>query len=289
MKIKRIKLISSFCPFRIYLLFLIVVFSHIPVYASFELNGNSARVQALGQAYIGLANTPDAIFSNCGGLALIKYPSFSLYFTKPYGMKELLQGTVAAILPTRFGSFGTGVNYFGNELYQEQSLLLSYSQSIRQKFSWAINLHYMKLQIAKYGSDFSYGIDLGFLAKISQRVNWGFCATNINRATFNQGSELLPQTFASGISIVPLRDFIINFDIFKDTDFPMELRMGVEYLLFQRIAFRTGFSNEPSQFCCGFGLLFSYFTLDYAVTSHIDLGLTHYFSMQFSFKSGTPN
>ena len=289
MKIKRIKLISPFCSIRLFLLFLIVIFSHIPLRASFELKGNSARVQAMGQAYIGLANTPDAIFSNCGGLALIKHPSFSLYFTRPYGMKELLQGTLSATLPTPFGSFGTGVNHFGNELYQEQSLLLSYSHSIRQKFSWGINLHYMKLQIAKYGSDFSYGIDLGFLTKISQRVNWGFCATNINRATFKNGSEYLPQTFASGVSILPLHDFIINFDIFKDTDFPLELRMGIEYLLFQRIAFRAGFSDEPSQFCFGFGLLFSYFTLDYAVTSHIDLGLTHYFSMQFSFKSNKPN
>lgn len=289
MKIKRIKVLSPFCSTRLFLLFLIIIFSHLPLRASFELKGNSARVQAMGQAYIGLANTPDAIFSNCGGLAFIRHPSLALYFTRPYGMQELLQGSLSVTLPTPFGSFGTGVNHFGNELYQEQSLLFSYSQSIRQKFSWGINLHYMKLQIAKYGSDFSYGIDIGFLTKISQQLHWGFCATNINRATFDDGNECLPQTFASGVSVAPFQNFIVNFDIFKDTDFPLELRMGIEYLIFQKIAFRTGFTTEPSKFCFGFGLLFPYFAFDYAATSHIDLGLTHYFSVQFSFKSGKTN
>ena len=270
---------------KMLLLFLIFILLCSPLHASFELNGNSARVRAMGQAYIGLANTPDAIFINCGGLAQINHPSVSLYITKLFGLKELLQGACSASFPTTLGNFSTGATYFGNEIYQEQSLLISFSRSIRQKFSWGINLHYMKLQIARYGSDFSLGIDVGFLTKITQKFQWGFFATNINRTTYKNNNESLPQTFATGISILPLEDLIINFDIFKDTAFPLELRMGLEYFLLQRIAFRAGFSDEPTQFCFGFGLPFSYFALDYAVTSHIDLGLTHYFSIQFDFKS----
>lgn len=288
MIIKKIILPARSRSINMLLLFIIFVLLHSPLLASFELNGNSARARAMGQAYIGLANTPDAIFINCAGLAQINHPSVSLYFTKPFGLKELLQGACSASFPTILGNFSTGANYFGNEIYQEQSLLLSFSRSMRQKFSWGINLHYMKLQIAKYGSDFSLGIDVGFLTKITQKFQWGFFATNINRATYKNCSEPLPQTFAAGISILPLEDLIINFDVFKDTAFPLVLRMGLEYFLFQRIAFRAGFSDEPTEFCFGFGLPFSYFALDYAVTSHIDLGLTHYFSIQFYPKSKTP-
>ncbi|MCU0644551.1 MAG: hypothetical protein MUC94_09845 [bacterium] len=288
MIIKKIILSARSGSINMLLLFIIFVLLHSPLLASFELNGNSTRARAMGQAYIGLANTPDAIFINCAGLAQINHPSVSLYFTKPFGLKELLQGACSASFPTTLGNFSTGANYFGNEIYQEQSLLLSFSRSVRQRFSWGINLHYMKLQIAKYGSDFSLGIDIGFLTKITQKFQWGFFATNINRTTYKNCSEPLPQTFAAGISILPFEDLIINFDIFKDTAFPLELRMGLEYFLFQRIAFRAGFSDEPTEFCFGFGLPFSYFELDYAVTSHIDLGLTHYFSIQFYPKSKTP-
>lgn len=260
-----------------------LLFISAPLFASFELNGSGARAKAMGQAYIGLANTPDAIFLNCSGLAGLNQPSVSLYFAKPYGLAELLQGACSAIFPTTFGSFATGVHSFGNETYQEQSLLVSYSRSVHQKFSWGINLHYMKLQIARYGSDFSLGIDLGFLAKITSNFQWGFFAANINRATFKNCGEALPQSFATGISVAPIKNLIMVFDIYKETAFPLELRMGIEYILFQQIAVRAGFSDEPTQFCCGMGLPFTYFDLDYAVVSHIDLGLTHHVSMQFYF------
>lgn len=285
MIIKKIIYFLPFCSMKVFRFILIFIILHSSLHASFELQGNSARVQAMGQAYIGLANTPEAIFINCGGLAQITNPSFSMYFTKPYGLKELLQGACSASIPTKSGTFATGINYFGNEFYQEQSLLLSFSRSLQQKFYWGISLHYMKLQIANYGSDFSYGIDVGFVTKITQKLNWGFFASNINRTTFKKSNEGLPQTFATGISILPLHDLIVNFDIFKDAAFPLEIRMGIEYQLFQRIAVRAGFTTEPTQFCLGLGLPFSYFVLDYALTSHLDLGLTNYFSIQFNFKS----
>jgi len=67
----------------------------------------------------------------------------------------------------------------------------------------------MKLQIRGYGSDFSFGIDFGFLIKINPKFNWGFFTTNINRATMGKSNDSLPQTFVSGISANPIKNFIL--------------------------------------------------------------------------------
>jgi len=264
---------------------LILMLPQVDVYASFELKGSSARIHAMGQAYVGLANSPDAIFVNCSGLAQLTQPSFSIFYTRPFGLKELSYGSFAAIVPTPIGTFATGITSFGNEIYREQSLILSLNRSIKQKLYYGFNLHYMKLHINGYGSDFSIGLDAGFLITVTPRLNWGFFAANINRPAIGKSSDNLPQILSTGVSIFLLNDVILNLDIYKDSMFPLEFRCGIEYLLFHRIALRSGFSTEPSQFCAGFGFLFSHFEVDYAITTHQSLGSTHHLSLQLQFRT----
>ncbi len=283
MRIKELILSSNS---KNYLPVALFVFLLIPIhiYASFELSGNSARSQAMGQAYVGLANTPDAIFMNCSGVAQLSDMNLSIYYTRPFGMKELNYGSLAAIVPTSIASFGAGLISFGNETYREQSLIVTINRSAKQNFYYGLNLHYMKLQISDYGSDFSFGIDAGFLIKMTPKFNWGFFASNLNRTKIGRANDSLPQTFCTGIAIFPVSDLILNLDIFKDSMFPVELRCGMEYLLFNRIALRTGFTTEPAQFCAGFGFLFSLSEVNYAVTTHPNLGLTHHLSLQLQLK-----
>ncbi len=253
-------------------------------YTSFELSGSSARVQAMGHAYVGLANTPEAIFINCSGLAQLSNTNLSIYYTRPFGMRELNYGSFAAIVPTSIATFGAGLISFGNQHYREQSFIFSINRSKKQNFYYGLNLHYMKLQISDYGSDFSFGVDAGFLVRMTPRLNWGFFAANLNRTRIGRSNDILPQTFCTGMAIFPVNDLILNLDIFKDSMFPLEFRCGLEYLLFNRIALRSGFTTEPSQFCAGFGFLFSHFDVNYAITTHQNLGLTHHLSIQLQLK-----
>lgn len=285
MRVKQIFLFVFHSNKYFLIIFLILLLFQTNINAGFELKGSSARIQAMGQAYVGLANTPDAIFINCGGLAQLTSTSLTIFYSRPFGMKELNYGSLAAIVPTRIGNFAAGLISFGNEAYHEQSVILSINRSAKQNFFYGFNLHYMKLQIDGYGSDFSCGVDVGLLFKITPLLNWGFFATNLNRATMGRTNDKLPQTFCTGITIFPVNDLIFNLDIFKDAIFPVEFRCGIEYLLFHRIAIRSGFSTQPAQFCAGVGLLFSSFEVDYAVTTHQNLGLTHHISVQMQFSN----
>jgi hypothetical protein len=86
------------------------------------------------------------------------------------------------------------------------------------------------------------------------------------------------------MSLSPATGLILNMDIFKDIDFPAELRVGIEYRILNRLALRTGMTTQPDNFSAGLGLSFSYFAVDYAMTSHPDLGITHQFGIQFQLR-----
>lgn len=266
------------------ILFLIISFYFSKSFASFELKGYGARSRAMGQAYVGLANTPDALFLNCSGTSQIFSPSFSFFITRPFGLKELTYFSFAGVLPTSIGNLATAISEFGNEIYQEQSIVLNYSRLLNETISLGLNLHYMKLHIKGYGSDFSLGLDFGFLVKLNSKLNWGFFTTNINRAGLGQSNDKLPQTFVTGVSFIPLDNLTINFDLYEELSFPLELRGGVEYVIFDKLALRSGFITETGEFCFGLGFISNKFSCDYAVNTHPDLGLTHQFSLQIVLK-----
>ena len=267
-----------------FILFLIISLPTQKSFASFELKGSGARARSMGLAYVGLANTPDALSLNCSGTSQIHVPSFSFFITRPFGLKELTYFSFVGVLPTSIGTFAAGINEFGNEIYQEQATVLNYSRSLNETISLGFNFQYMKLHIKGYGSDFSLGLDFGFLIKLNSKLNWGFFTTNINRVTLGESNDQLPQTFVTGVSYNPLKNLTLNFDLYEELPFPIELRGGIEYLIFNKLALRTGFITETEEFCFGLGFISNKFNCDYAVNTHPDLGLTHQFSLQLALK-----
>ena len=264
----------------------ILLYFQQPLFASFELKGYGARARGMGHAYTGLANTPDAIFTNPAGMAQLNTGAVSFLYLCPFGIKELAYYSFAGVMPTPWGNLSTGISSFGNQLYQEQSVLLNFSHKISGNIFLGLNIHYMKLQITQYGSDFSFGFDLGFLIHLSPLLNWGFYSNNINRASLGKsGNDYLPQVFSTGFSLFPIKNLIFNVDVYKELPFPLEVRAGFEYLFARKIAIRSGFITNPSQFCLGLGFLFKYFRCDYAINTHPDLGLTHQISVQLNLKN----
>ncbi|MFQ5771106.1 MAG: hypothetical protein ACE5HX_11260, partial [bacterium] len=86
-----------------------------------------ARSLAMGCTYVALANTADAVFLNPGGLSQLFGTEISLFYQKPFGLKELNFGTVSASFPIWRHRFSLGLLTLGNGVYNEQMLILAYS------------------------------------------------------------------------------------------------------------------------------------------------------------------
>ncbi len=245
-----------------------------------------ARSLAMGGTYVALANTPDALWLNPGGLSQIIGTEISLFYQKPFGLDDVNIGSASASFPLWKTRLNLGLFTLGNPFYEEQAFILAYSKGFQGRIYYGAGLKYRSVKIRNYGADGSLGLDIGLIVALNQQLRLGVAAKNINRPKIGKSGEKLPQTFNTGLALNPHPRVILNLEIFKDVRFEQETRFGVELKVFDNFALRTGTANNPSRFSAGFGIHVSHFTVDYAFSTHNDLGLTHQisFSIQLSKK-----
>jgi hypothetical protein len=205
------------------------------------------------------------------------------YSPTPFGLSELANGFVAYHEPTQFGSFAIGGMSYGFELYRESKLSFGYSYNYLNKFFAGITINYQTVSIQNYGNDGAIFLNLGGLAYVSNILRLGFSIQNINRASFGNDDDQIPMIFNTGFSYDVVDELTINFAVEKDIKYKASFQFGISYDIIEYLSLRTGFSNEPSKFSAGVGINYSMFSLDYAMFTHNDLGLTHQAGVIISF------
>ncbi|MBP9120932.1 MAG: hypothetical protein KBF59_08700, partial [Ignavibacterium sp.] len=111
----------------------------------------------------------------------------------------------------------------------------------------------------------------------------GFSIQNINRASFGDDDDQIPMIFNTGLSYDVADELTLNFAVDKDIKYKASFQFGINYDIIEYLSLRTGFSNEPSKYSAGIGINYSMFSLDYAMYTHNDLGLTHQAGIIISF------
>lgn len=243
-----------------------------------------ARPLAMGGTYVALANTPDALFVNPGGLSQIIGTEISLFYQKPFGLADVNIGSASVSFPFWTTRLNLGFFSLGNPFYEEQAFILAYSKSLQGRIYYGASLKYQSVKIHNYGAGGTIGLDIGLIVALNPQLSLGLAAKNINRPGVGKSKEKLPQTLNTGLTLNPHPYLILNLELFKDVRFPQEIRFGVEFKAFDNLALRTGTASNPSRFSAGFGLQVNRFTIDYAFFTHNDLGATH--QMSFSIHLG---
>ncbi len=253
-------------------------------FSQFELIDIGAKPIALGGAFTSLANNSNAIYYNPAGISQLPFREISIFYSPaPFGLKELANGSVNYVEPTKFGAFGLSVKTYGFELYKEITITASYSNNYKKKIFYGANINYYNLKIQNYGSASTFGIDIGGLAYLTEFLRWGFAAFNLNRPKIGTQNDKLPQVYRTGISIQPRNDVNFVLDIEKDTRYTTSVKAGIEYSLYDMVNLRAGIGTEPTRFSGGVGFYYSIFELDYGFYNHQDLGLTHQGTITINF------
>lgn len=253
-------------------------------YSQFELIDIGAKPISLGGAFTSLANNSNAVYYNPAGISQIPFREVSVFYSPaPFGLKELANGSVNYVEPTKFGAFGLSAKTYGFELYKEITVTASYSNNYKKKIFYGANINYYNLKIQNYGSASTFGIDIGGLAYLTDFLRWGFAAFNLNRPKIGTQDDKLPQVYRTGLSIQPRRELNFVLDVEKDTRYTTSVKAGVEYSLYDMIDLRAGIGTEPTKFSGGVGLYYSIFEIDYGFYNHQDLGLTHQGTITINF------
>lgn len=244
-----------------------------------------AKQISLANSDAALSNDVFSLFNNPAGLSQLNWREIGIYYSPaPFGLTELANGYVAFNEPFSFGSVSLGGMTYGYEVYRESKVLLAFSYNYQNKFFAGAAVNYHNVSIQNYGNDNAFYFNLGGLAYLTNDFRFGFSFQNINRASFGNDDGQIPVILNTGVSYDLTNTLTLNAAIEKDIKQKASFMFGADYDLIEYLSLRTGFSNEPSRFSAGIGINYSLLSLDYAMFTHSDLGLTHQVGLIISFE-----
>jgi hypothetical protein len=267
---------------RLTIIALLVLVQSAP--AAFEKMTNGGRANGMGGVIAGTSGDPWGALDNPASLPTMADRTLAFYYTPGMmGLTELSRTSVAFVEPFQTGGIAFSASRFGFDLYREVTAAISLGIAPMKDFRFGVTIHYCHLTIRDYGSAGTLKLDAGVQIAVTGEMVYAFCVSNLNAGTIGSTKERLPQVFSTGIMYHPVPGACIGLDIVKDIAFPANLRLGVEYIMVALVALRAGVSSEPSGVSGGIGLVTSLFQLDYAISSHPDLGMSHHLSLAVNF------
>jgi len=245
-----------------------------------------ARQISICNSDIAASDDVFAIFSNPAGPAQIPWRETGVFYSPaPFGIKELANGYITHNEYTAAGSFTAGIMTFGYNLYRETKILAGYSLQVARGVFFGSAVNYHMVTIKNYGNDGSLYLNAGALAYLNENISLGFSVINLNHSSWGKEDDQIPMVFHSGISFDYEDKFLIHLSAHKDVRYDFSVSGGVEYYIFNLLSIRSGAATEPLRYSLGTGIHISYFSFDYALSLHQDLGSTHQVSLIFSFES----
>lgn len=259
-----------------------IILSPVRLYGAFDDHIPSAQKAACASAITAVSMGAESMYTNPA--AMFHQNSFHAVtsYTKPFNLKEINMGTVTACYSSEKYAFGTGIYYFGNQLYYENQLAAGGQISLSPAIRVGGTLRYARLSIQQYGDSGTLIGDLGALVHFSDHITWGIVVKNANSAHIGKSKEPLPHVLATGLAFHVIESLQLTLDIAKESRFPLDACSSLEYKLTRLLALRCGVGSHPARFTAGFGINISRIKIDYAFRTHNDLGFTHLFSVHFS-------
>ena len=256
-----------------------------------------ARAVGIGNSTVTISDQW-AIFNNAAGMANIENIAVGVFFENRFGMKEFSSVAAGFVFPVNqlfrfdtlssYGVAGMSFYRFGDQLYNEQRAGIGYAHNIKN-VSLGIKVNYWQLSIEGLGTKRTYTIEFGGQAAITKELIFGAHIYNINQAKLAEyKDERVPTIMKAGLSYRPrvlVDKLMLNIETEKDVDFPVSFKAGVEYMIIEKLSLRTGISTRPFFNYFGVGFQFKSFDVNYALSTHSDLGLSHYLSVSYNFEN----
>lgn len=254
---------------------------------SFVDIGPGTRMNSLGNAFVGLADDPSALYSNPAGMAYFAKPSLMVMSTDHYGLVTSNFVSAAVPLTSRNMTVALGAISSGDDLMQETTFQGAYAMrfgnlaagvSVKARFSSFGNnaLAYgdyeflfteqeinegLLNQVSGTGSGF--GFDLGLMYELSPGTrlglalrdpvapfNWSSQTSNPDRPAKGDYSEGLPLSLAFGGSTRLADNWLITFEYQPglQDDQDDAIRAGVEAKIMGLLALRVGTEQWSNTF-----------------------------------------
>ena len=254
------------------------------------------RPLSMGGAFTAVADDANTITWNPAGLPRLRRTEFTTSYGDLYGI-GITQSYLGFVKPfsdrLAIGLDWSNIGYDDKELgYGENKLNLGVGYQPHPMVSIGLSLKYLNrdfiLDGTSYGKSSGLGYDAGILVQPLKNLRLGASLFDIGGtdASYEDkvSEEILGQAFKLGISYMPIDGLTIA------ADYGDRFHLGAEYILANRVSFRSGFQYEnhddgeslliPS---AGMSIKFKSIILEYGFENHPYLTSTHRFSLALQF------
>ena len=237
------------------------------------LSAVGARGIAMGQTGVTFRDV-NSLFGNQAGLAHLEQFAGLAFAERRFLLEEIQSFSFGAAYPTRSGTFGLALNYFGFEAYNEQRIGLAYGRKLFERFSIGAQFLLLNTRIPDYGSKAALTFELGVLAELIPQLNIGVHVYSPARVSITEDAYL-PTVLRIGLNYLPSDNLSLMAEVEKDIDYAARTKVGVEYKIAPPLALRLGVATRPTSLSFGLGYLLSNgLSLDIASSYHQVLGFT---------------
>ena len=236
-------------------------------------HGTGVRSNGLANASVAFTDL-NSIFNNQAGLANLKETGFLLAAEQRFLLADLSSFGAGFAQPTRSGTFGLSVHYFGFESYNESKIGLAYGRKLMEKLSVGVQFDVLNTRISEYGSKTLFTFEVGLQAELIENLLVGIHIYNPVRLEIIE-DEFLPSVFRAGATYTASKKLMLHTELEKDFDFPFVFKAGIEYALAKELWLRLGVQTNPTALSFGLGYQFQKgLRIDFATNYHQDLGFT---------------
>lgn len=233
-----------------------------------------ARARGMGNVSACLSDVW-SMTNNLAGLAEVEHATASASYHAIPSFSPFNRMAAVFALPIASGAGGVSVFRFGDDLYDEQILSLGYANTFGLA-SLGIKGNYIQYRAEGLETRTAISVSFGGLATLTPQLLFGAYIVNINQPVINETTEeRIPTRLLAGVAFKPSGKVIASAEIEKEIQQRPTIKAGLEYEVFRKITFRTGFNLHPERGFTGIGFTLSRFQLDYALQWDHVFGLSH--------------
>ncbi len=264
------------------------------IFAQNIIETYGAKANALGNAASTHSNA-FSVFTNQAGLANINSIAVSVSEENRFLISDLHAVGLAAALPTKSGTFGLGVNYYGLEAYNTQRATLAYGRKLfEDKLNIGAEFDFYNFSLAEFGSKSAVNFGLGIQYFFTDEIMAAAHILNPIETKLTENNDLIESVFKIGLAYIPSENVGVYLESKKPYHYPASFSGGVEYSIIKKMTLRAGFTTLPSRivdgkyatdlatFSAGLGFNFNPIYIDIANRFHPVLGHTPSISISFN-------
>ena len=216
-----------------------------------------------------------SLFNNVGGLGKTNQASTNFACEIRPALTGANRLAASILTPIKIGTIGVGLFRFGDDIYSEHLVSIGFGSSIGNT-SLGAKVNYIQYRAESFGTNTAISIDFGGVTEITAQLSVGAYISNLTQSKLiGTDGERLPTKLVTGLGFRPSEKIFIATEIEKDLDYQTTWRSGLEYAIYKKVFFRTGFNMNPNAAYFGLGAQKRNLKVDYAIKFNQLTGAAH--------------